>query len=141
MHKTTEDGSHRRAHAKVSYVYACVLSATAATQGNKATREGEWSCLETKGKFRALLVGLGLGLGLLGPALLSGWALAGPTWFELSAGDVILMDPHTWHCGGANTSEHRRTLLSWSFEEAPTPGGVGGDTGNELRLGDLLPDR
>ena len=77
MHKTTEDGSHRRAHAKVSYVYACVLSATAATQGNKATREGEWSCLETKGKFRALLVGLGLGLGLLGPALLSGWALAG----------------------------------------------------------------
>ena len=79
MHKTTEDGSHRRAHAKVSYVYARVLSATAATQGNKATREGEWSCLETKGKFRALLVGvgLGLGLGLLGPALLSGWALAG----------------------------------------------------------------
>lgn len=41
-------------------------------------------------------------------------------WFALSAGDAVLMEQTCWHCGGANTSEHRRTLLSLSFV-APAP--------------------
>lgn len=41
-----------------------------------------------------------------------------PTWFQLHAGDAILMDPTTWHCGSANTSSNKnRTLLSFSFVE------------------------
>ena len=41
-----------------------------------------------------------------------------PTWFKLSAGDAILMDSTTWHCGSANTSSNKnRTLLSFSFVE------------------------
>ena len=38
-------------------------------------------------------------------------------WFELNAGDAVLMDPLTWHYGGANTSESsRRMLLAVSFD-------------------------
>ena len=68
-------------------------------------------------------------------------------WFELYAGDAVLMDSTAWHGGGANTSEHRRTLLAMSFVQ-PTaaattgtaPAGVGGVGGAEdtLRLRDLL---
>ena len=41
----------------------------------------------------------------------------GYVWHKLNAGDGILMDQMTWHRGGANTSEVRRTLLSLSFVE------------------------
>ena len=36
-------------------------------------------------------------------------------WYALRAGDAVLMDACTWHCGGANTSGIRRTLLAASF--------------------------
>ena len=41
----------------------------------------------------------------------------GASWFDLAAGDAALMDALTWHCGGANTSNRRRTLLCASFVE------------------------
>merc|ERR1719373_189843 len=50
-------------------------------------------------------------------------------WFGLHAGDAVLMNSTTWHCGGANASEQRRHLLSLSFVEpqgddiAATPNG------------------
>ena len=60
-------------------------------------------------------------------------------WFALSAGDAVLMDSLTWHCGGANSSGRRRTLLSASFVE-PTPGhlGSGGAATTTPRLGDFV---
>ena len=39
-------------------------------------------------------------------------------WFELEAGDAVIMDHVLWHRGGANTSEQRRTLLAVSFVAA-----------------------
>ena len=36
-------------------------------------------------------------------------------WYALRAGDAVLMDACTWHRGGANTSETRRSLLAASF--------------------------
>ena len=67
-----------------------------------------------------------------------------PAWYELRAGDAVLMDSTTWHCGGANTSEGSwRTLLSLAFV-APSAGGgpaaaavVDDDSERRLRLGDL----
>ena len=59
-------------------------------------------------------------------------------WFALSAGDAVLMDSLTWHCGGANSSGRRRTLLSASFVE-PTPGRLGsGGAATTPRLGDFV---
>ena len=43
--------------------------------------------------------------------------MGGGTCFEMRAGDAVLMDSLTWHSGGANTSDRRRTLLSATFEE------------------------
>ena len=43
-------------------------------------------------------------------------------WYALRAGDAVLMDACTWHCGGANTSGIRRTLLAASFVEASADG-------------------
>ena len=40
-----------------------------------------------------------------------------PVWFEMKAGDAIIMDALTWHYGGANVSDSRRTLLSFTFVE------------------------
>jgi len=54
-------------------------------------------------------------------------------WFELRAGDAVLMDSLTWHCGGANASEWRRTLLSASFV-APMAGGTGDDDASLHKL-------
>ena len=52
-------------------------------------------------------------------------------WFRLQAGDAVLMDSTTWHCGGANTSDQRRTLLAASFRPF--------DTANETqKLSDQL---
>ena len=34
---------------------------------------------------------------------------------DVRQGDCVLMDSRLWHCGGANTSELRRTLLVASF--------------------------
>ena len=36
-------------------------------------------------------------------------------WYALRAGDAVLMDACTWHRGGANTSETRRSLLAASY--------------------------
>jgi len=36
-------------------------------------------------------------------------------WYAQRAGDAVLMDACAWHCGGANTSGTRRTLLAASF--------------------------
>ena len=59
-------------------------------------------------------------------------------WFALSAGDAVLMDSLTWHCGGTNSSGRRRTLLSASFVE-PTPGRLGsGAAATTPRLGDFV---
>merc|ERR1719203_2574707 len=58
-----------------------------------------------------------------------------PVWFAMNAGDAVLMESTTWHLGGANTSEQRRSLLSFSFVAH------NGSTKTEkmnLRLGDLL---
>ena len=44
---------------------------------------------------------------------------------DLSAGDVVLMDSRLWHCGGANQSSRRRTLLVVSFNSKRV-----GDEGN-----------
>lgn len=41
-----------------------------------------------------------------------------PTWYALHGGDAVLMDSLTWHCGGANASDRKRTLLVVSFREA-----------------------
>ena len=57
--------------------------------------------------------------------------------FDLKAGDAVVFDALAWHCGGANTSECRRTLLSSSFVESGTdpPGAAGRDA---LRLASLV---
>ena len=34
---------------------------------------------------------------------------------DLRAGGAVLMDSRLWHCGGANVSEERRTLLVATF--------------------------
>lgn len=39
-------------------------------------------------------------------------------WFPLKAGDAVLMDSTTWHCGGSNMSEKKRVLLSFSCTQA-----------------------
>jgi hypothetical protein len=58
----------------------------------------------------------------------------GTTWFEMSAGDCIVMDSRTWHAGGANTSsDKKRALLSFSFIACPD----GGADGKLLRLRDF----
>eukprot|EP00929_Paragymnodinium_shiwhaense_P035920 TRINITY_DN19322_c0_g1_i1.p1 TRINITY_DN19322_c0_g1~~TRINITY_DN19322_c0_g1_i1.p1 ORF type:complete len:253 (-),score=46.55 TRINITY_DN19322_c0_g1_i1:482-1240(-) len=60
----------------------------------------------------------------------------GTTWFELCAGDLVLMDSLTWHGGGANTSESTsRILLSATFQEA---GGVRPTDKDVLRLVDMM---
>lgn len=60
-------------------------------------------------------------------------------WFELHAGDCVLMDQLTWHCGSANTSEQRRILLSISFVAPGEASGSKADTSSSsLCLGDLL---
>ena len=62
------------------------------------------------------------------------------TWFgPLHAGDAVLMDACLWHCGGASTSELRRTLLSFTFAEpiAAEYVSIGGKS-NTMRLGDFL---
>lgn len=41
-----------------------------------------------------------------------------PVWFALHAGDAVLMEQTCWHCGGANTSDAQRTLLSFTFVAA-----------------------
>lgn len=38
-------------------------------------------------------------------------------WFPLNAGDAVMMQSTLWHCGGANTSEKKRVLLSFSFTQ------------------------
>merc|ERR1719483_468997 len=43
-------------------------------------------------------------------------------WFALNAGDAIIMDQLTWHCGGENSSEERRTLFSITFMESKDDG-------------------
>lgn len=53
-------------------------------------------------------------------------------WFALNAGDAVLMDSFTWHCGGANTSERPRTLLAVTFVERH-----GGAASGSLTLGDF----
>ena len=55
-----------------------------------------------------------------------------PIWFKLKAGDIVLMDQTTWHCGGANTSDQMRTLLSFSFVARSGP-----MSNDKLRLGDF----
>ena len=52
-------------------------------------------------------------------------------WYELRAGDAVLMDACTWHRGGANTSGSRRFLLAATFVAAANGGGV-------PRLGDFV---
>ena len=54
-------------------------------------------------------------------------------WHKLNAGDGILMDQMTWHRGGANTSEVRRTLLAVSFVENAKGRGASG----QVELGDF----
>ena len=57
------------------------------------------------------------------------------SFLPLRAGDAVLMDPLTWHCGGANATEaQQRTLVSMSWR-ADGGSGSGGDC---LRLGDFL---
>ena len=47
----------------------------------------------------------------------------GGVWFELKAGDAVLMDSTTWHSGGANTTtDRRRSLFSVSFVESTQHG-------------------
>ena len=74
-------------------------------------------------------------------------------WYALHAGDAMLMDACTWHRGGANTSEHMRTLLVVSFvapsdvsagahapakRSATVVGALGKrKRGGQLRLGDF----
>ena len=59
-------------------------------------------------------------------------------WIALRAGDGVLMDSLTWHCGGANSSGRRRTMLSASFvEPAPERRGSGGASSSLPRLGDF----
>ena len=66
-----------------------------------------------------------------------------PTWFALEAGDAVLMDSTAWHCGGANTSKSRRTLMAISFVEVIADqdqklGGVSARSTGRLRLSDLV---
>lgn len=56
-----------------------------------------------------------------------------PAWFGLKAGDAVLMYSTTWHRGGANKSERRRSLLSLSFVE---PSQAGNSEGR-LRVADV----
>lgn len=58
-------------------------------------------------------------------------------WFALNAGDAVLMDSTLWHCGGANTSERRRMLLSVSFAESRQPVQEEQPCG-KLRLSDFM---
>jgi ectoine hydroxylase-related dioxygenase (phytanoyl-CoA dioxygenase family) len=59
------------------------------------------------------------------------------TWFPMRTGDAVLFDSLTWHAGGANTSERRRTLLSASFVEAKRSQPAGGGE-RKLRLSELI---
>ena len=52
-------------------------------------------------------------------------------WYELRAGDAVLMDACTWHRGGANTSGSRRSLLAATFVAAT-------DGERVPRLGDFV---
>ena len=52
-------------------------------------------------------------------------------WYALRAGDAVLMDACTWHRGGANTSETRRSLLAATFVTAT-------DGERVPRLGDFV---
>ena len=54
-------------------------------------------------------------------------------WYKLNAGDAIIMDQCTWHGGGANTSNRKRTLLSLSF----TQGSVNKNS-KSYTIGDFL---
>ena len=62
----------------------------------------------------------------------------GGVWFELHTGDAMLMESTTWHCGGSNTSERRRTLLSVSFTEYKMQQGTNGAANEYLPLQDFL---
>ena len=39
-------------------------------------------------------------------------------WYKLYAGDIVLMDQCTWHAGGPNSTDRKRTLLSLTFIES-----------------------
>jgi len=56
-------------------------------------------------------------------------------WFALKAGDAIIMDQLTWHCGGENSSNERRTLFSITFMESKDEGNSYNDT---LRIKDFI---
>lgn len=57
-------------------------------------------------------------------------------WHGLAAGDATLMDSTTWHCGGGNTSDKKRVLLSISFTQSVA--GLSADAPPCLRLGDFV---
>eukprot|EP00928_Gymnodinium_smaydae_P089223 TRINITY_DN73211_c0_g1_i1.p1 TRINITY_DN73211_c0_g1~~TRINITY_DN73211_c0_g1_i1.p1 ORF type:complete len:267 (-),score=36.10 TRINITY_DN73211_c0_g1_i1:20-820(-) len=64
-----------------------------------------------------------------------------PVWFQLHAGDVIIMEQTCWHFGGANTSDKRRILLCATFVQAcerRTGGPKGKKSNVALRLRDLM---
>ena len=47
-------------------------------------------------------------------------------WFPLRAGDTVMMESTLYHAGGANTSEKKRVLLSFSFTQPASRGGNDG---------------
>mmetsp|Transcript_5616 Transcript_5616/g.8070 ORF Transcript_5616/g.8070 Transcript_5616/m.8070 type:complete len:252 (-) Transcript_5616:15-770(-) len=61
----------------------------------------------------------------------------GSEWYALNAGDAVLMDSTTWHCGSANRSARRRMLLSVTFVAAF--GGEAEDGAlDKLRVSDFM---
>ena len=47
-------------------------------------------------------------------------------WIPLKAGDTVMMESTLYHAGGANTSEKKRVLLSFSFTQPASLGGGDG---------------
>ena len=55
------------------------------------------------------------------------------SWYKLNAGDAVIMDQCTWHAGGPNTSDRKRTLLSMTFMQ-----GSGNKNSKCYQLNDFL---
>jgi len=67
-----------------------------------------------------------------------------PVSYELQAGDCVLMDSTTWHRGGNNISDRRRSILTIAFVAAArtkAEGQVKEDGDGKLRLGDFIASR
>ena len=56
-----------------------------------------------------------------------------PIWYELGAGDATPMESTTWHLGGANTSDRRRHLLTFTFVAPKSGKSPPGPTGKPRR--------